>query len=44
MIGAIRASATPTADAAGLAGLTSGPRKLNVVGMPSSRLGTAVKR
>ena len=32
----------PIADAAGCAGLVSGPRKLNAVGMPSSRRGTAV--
>ena len=33
---AIRASATPTAWATGWAGLANGPRKLNVVRMPSS--------
>ena len=37
MTGAIRGSATPTACAPGRAGLSSGPRKLNTVGMPSSR-------
>ncbi len=41
MIGAIRASAHPIACAAGLTGLASGPRKLNVVAMPSSRRGVA---
>jgi hypothetical protein len=44
MIGAIRGSATPSAWCAALAGLVSGPRKLNTVGTPSSRRGTAVCR
>ena len=42
--GPIRGSATPTAWAAGRAGLATGPRKLNTVGTPSSRRGTAVCR
>ena len=37
--GAIRGSAQPIAWASGLAGLASGPRKLKVVPMPSSRRG-----
>ncbi|OPZ52641.1 MAG: hypothetical protein BWY91_02232 [bacterium ADurb.BinA028] len=37
MIGAIRASATPTAAYVGWPGLVSGPRKLKAVGTPNSR-------
>jgi hypothetical protein len=44
MTGAIRRSAQPTAAAVGRAGLVSGPRKLNAVGMPISRRGTAACR
>jgi hypothetical protein len=44
MIGAIFASAHPIAWAAGLTGLASGPRTLNVVPMASSRRGTAAWR
>ncbi len=44
MIGAIRASAQPTAPARGWAGLVSGPRKLKAVGMPISRRGTPAWR
>ena len=39
--GAIRGSAQPIACAPGRAGLVSGPNRLNVVAMPSSRRGTA---
>ena len=40
--GTLSSWATPTADASGRAGLHSGPRKLNTVGMPSSaRVGPA---
>ena len=42
--GPIRGSATPTAWDRGRAGLATGPRKLNTVGTPSSRRGTAVCR
>ncbi len=42
--GTIRRSAQPIACAAGRTGLASGPRKLKVVPMPSSRRGTAVWR
>ena len=42
--GAIRGSAQPIAWASGWAGLASGPRKLKVVPMPSSRRGTAACR
>ena len=42
--GAILASAQPIAWACACAGLVSGPRKLNVVPIPSSRRGTAAYR
>ncbi len=42
--GAMRASAHPMAEAAGRAGLLSGPRKLNTVPMPISRRGPATCR
>ncbi len=42
--GAIRRSAQPMAWACGRAGFASGPRKLKVVPMPSSRRGAAVYR
>ena len=42
--GAIRGSAQPIAWAAGRVGFVSGPRKLNVVPMPSSRRATAACR
>ena len=44
MISPIRGSNTPTACAAGRAGLATGPRKLNTVGTPSSlRVGPAYR-
>src|SRR5215213_3365211 len=44
MTGAIRGSATPRAWWPARAGLVRGPRKLNTVGTPSSRRGTAAWR